>query len=366
MGALTNCIAGERPDWALAKRRSMSEPLQRVGPLAGVPALLEEFQVEIDDVLHGLEIRPEDLFVDNRIPFQSALSLLDRCAKACRCDHFGVLLGTRFKLADFGSIGEVIECASTLNEAIEDFVSVQVGFSQGACWYFVPFGDCAALGFGIYDWSQMENDQTYGVGIAFAVNAIRTLTNGDVHPLELHLNHRPPADPVAYQDLLKAPILFNQDQTCLLLSRQSLEWKNPRVDIDRREQLLDEMRTSMGLNQLSASVRLRHELRPLLSRGLPSLEAAAGRLAMHPRALNRRLEQEGTTFAEERDRARFIMAVELLGATDLPIGEIAAAVAYENHSAFVRAFRKWSGCSPSEWRDRSHGRHRMRKPAGER
>lgn len=330
----------------------MSEPLQRVGPLAGIPALLREFRVEVDDVLHGLEIRPEDLAVDNRIPFRSALSLLDRCVKACRCDHFGVLLGMRFKLSDFGLIGEAIDCASTLGEAIEDFISVQLGFSQGACWYFVPFGDCAALGFAIYDRYLKENDQVYGVGIAFAVNAIRSLTNGDVDPLELHFNHRPPGDPAAYHALLKSPILFNQDQTCLVLSRENLEWKNPRADVGRREQLLNTVRAEMGLDQLPASVRLRHELRPLLSRGLPSLEAAAARLALHPRALNRRLEHEGTTFADERDRSRYIMAAELLGATDLPIGEIAAAVAYENHSAFVRAFRKWSGLSPSEWRGR--------------
>src|SRR3974390_3490534 len=144
----------------------MTEPQQRVGPLAGIPALLQEFQVDIDDLLPGLPIRPEDLFADNRIPFRSALCLLDRCAKASRCDHFGVLLGTRFNLRILGLIGDAIDCASTLGEAIEDFVSVQVGFSQGACCYFVPFGDCAALGWAIYDRYQIGSEQLYGVGIA--------------------------------------------------------------------------------------------------------------------------------------------------------------------------------------------------------
>ena len=74
---------------------------------------------------------------------------------------------------------------------------------------------------------------------------------------------------------------------------------------------------------------------------------------MHPRSLNRHLKREGTTFAEERDRARYILASELLAATDLPVGAIAAAVAYEDHSAFVRAFRKWSDDTPSDWRSRS-------------
>lgn len=331
---------------------AMAEPLQRVGPLAGIPELLQEFQVETEEVLDGLEIRREDLIVDNRIPFRSAMHLLDRCAKACRCDHFGVLLGLRFRLAAFGAIGEAIGCAATLGEALEDFVSVQASFSQGLCWYFVPFADCAALGMAVYNRHYKGREQIYGLGISFAVNSIRSLTSSNVDPLELRFNHRPTDDPATYYGLLKSPVRFNQDQSCILLSRRSLQWQNPRADADRREQLLNAIRTSAKLDQLPVSARLRHELRPLLSRGLPSLEAAAMRLAMHPRALNRRLEQEGTTFAGERDRARYIMASELLGATDLPVGEIAAALAYENHSAFVRAFRKWSSCSPSEWRDR--------------
>ena len=331
-----------------------SEPMQRVGPLAGIPELLRDFKIEIDEVLHGLEIRREDLFADNRIPFRSALDLLDRCVKASGCDHFGVRLGARFKFAGFGLVGEALGCASTLGEAVEDYIGLQGGLSQGLCWYLIPFGDCAAFGTAVYDRHHKGREQVYGISIAFAANAIRALSNGNVYPIEVHFSHRPPNDAAAYHNLLKCPILFNQDQTCLLLSRQGLEWKNPHADAGRREQLLTTIRKSTGQGRLPALVRLRHVLRPMFSRSIASLEAAAERLAMHPRALNRRLEQEGTTFAEERDRARYLMARELLEATDLPVGEIAAAVAYENHSAFVRAFRKWSGSSPTEWRDRSN------------
>jgi len=87
----------------------MSEPLQRVGPLAGIPALLQELGVEIDEVSKGLEIRREDLFTDNRIPFRSALQLLDRCAQASGRDHFGALLGTHFEFSSFGLIAEALK-----------------------------------------------------------------------------------------------------------------------------------------------------------------------------------------------------------------------------------------------------------------
>jgi AraC-like DNA-binding protein len=331
----------------------VSEPLQRVGPLAGIPALLQELGVETDEVLEGLEIRREDLFIDNRIPFRSALGVLDRCAQASGCDHFGALLGTRFEFSAFGLIAEALKCAPTLRDAIEDFVSVQAGFSQGLCWYFVPFDDCAAFGVAIYDRHHKGKEQLYGFNVAFAVNGIRAVSDGNVDPIEVHFNHRAPGDQAAYHNLLRCPVLFSQDQTCILLSRQSVEWKNPRADAGRRKQLLAEIRKATGQDQLPALVRLRHEFRPLFSRGIASLEAAAERLVMHPRSLNRHLKREGTTFAEERDRARYILASELLAATDLPVGAIAAAVAYEDHSAFVRAFRKWSDDTPSDWRSRS-------------
>lgn len=343
----------------VCERIIVPEPLQRVAALAGIPALLDELRIEIDEILQGLDLRREDLFADNRIPFLTALHLLDRCAKATGFEHFGALLGMRFTLRYLGPVGEAMASASTLREAIEDFVSIQPGFSQGLCYYLIPFGDCTALGAAVYDRHHEGRQQAYGVAIAAAVNAIRILTNGEAGPLEVHFNHRAPHDSVSYRDLLKCPVLFNQDQSCVLLSRRDFEWNNPRVDAARRERLLAVVKKAAGLDKLPALVRLRHELWPLFSRSIASLDAAAGRLAMHPRALNRRLEQDGTTFVEERDRARFIMARELLDATDLPIGDIAAAVAYENHSAFVRAFRKWSGGSPSDWRDRSkqtHGR----------
>jgi len=331
----------------------VSEPLQRVSALAGIPPLLQEFEVEIEEVFDGLDVRREDLFAENRIPVRSAMHMLDQCAKATGCDHFGVLLGMRFTLDYLGLVGEAMACASTLRDALEDFVSIQPGFSQGLCYYLIPFGDSVAFGAAIYDRHHEGRQQAYGVSLAAAVSVVRILSQGKVRPLEVRFNHRAPEDAAPYHRLLKCPVLFNQDQTCVMLSRQDFEWKNPRADAARCQQLLSAVRKVAGLEQLPALMRLRHELWPLFSRSISSLEAAAGRLAMHPRALNRRLEQDGTTFAEERDRARFIMARELLDATDLPVGDIAAAVAYENHSAFVRAFRKWSGGSPSDWRDRS-------------
>jgi AraC-like DNA-binding protein len=73
-------------------------------------------------------------------------------------------------------------------------------------------------------------------------------------------------------------------------------------------------------------------------------------LGLHPRALNRRLEREGTCFRTLVDDARFIRAQQLIVNTDLGLGEIGACLGYSEASAFSRAFRRWAGVPPTHWR----------------
>ena len=91
-------------------------------------------------------------------------------------------------------------------------------------------------------------------------------------------------------------------------------------------------------------------LRPRVLFGEVTLAAAARRLAMHPRALNRRLQAEGTTFRKLLNEARFEVAVQLLQGTRIGVTEIAAALSYADASAFTHAFRRMAGTSPLEWR----------------
>jgi AraC-like DNA-binding protein len=82
------------------------------------------------------------------------------------------------------------------------------------------------------------------------------------------------------------------------------------------------------------------------------MEAVAAELAMHPRTLRRHLAKEQTSFEALCDAIRFAMARELLDLTDLPVNEIAGALAYASPSVFADAFRRWTGLSPTAFRRR--------------
>lgn len=100
--------------------------------------------------------------------------------------------------------------------------------------------------------------------------------------------------------------------------------------------------------------RVRAELRPGTD-GYPDLESVASCLFMSGRTLKRKLEERGTRFQQLLDEVRYRHALQLLDNPDLDIQQIAVALGYQDPPSFTRAFRRWSGRSPSAVRDLSVG-----------
>ena len=76
----------------------------------------------------------------------------------------------------------------------------------------------------------------------------------------------------------------------------------------------------------------------------------ARQLGLQERTLHRRLRSEGTHFRQELKALRFELAKQLLMSTKQPLQEIAAVLGYLDTSAFIRAFKAWSGVIPAQWR----------------
>ncbi len=85
----------------------------------------------------------------------------------------------------------------------------------------------------------------------------------------------------------------------------------------------------------------------------PSAEAIAGQLALSPRSLQRHLQDEGTSLFDLKAKARRLRAEELLRRGDIPLKRVARLAGYGDESSFGRAFRRWTGQSPGEFRRRA-------------
>jgi len=95
---------------------------------------------------------------------------------------------------------------------------------------------------------------------------------------------------------------------------------------------------------------VRRALFSLIVQNDVSVDSVSAMLGMHRRTLNRRLAACGTTLAGLLTEVRYQIARQLLADTDLPLVEIAVTLSYADASAFTRAFRSWSGTTPTAWR----------------
>ncbi len=103
-------------------------------------------------------------------------------------------------------------------------------------------------------------------------------------------------------------------------------------------------------NGSSLSARVRRRLRQFEPGEVPDFEDLAGELNLAPATMRRRLHEEGTSYQSIKDQLRRDLAIGYLSHTDRSVMEIALELGFSERSAFHRAFRKWTGASPGEFR----------------
>jgi AraC-like DNA-binding protein len=106
---------------------------------------------------------------------------------------------------------------------------------------------------------------------------------------------------------------------------------------------------SAFLDQVRRAIREQMER---VGRGVPTLEGVAKSLGVSPRTLQRRLGEESCSFRDAVESVREELARRYLADPAMGMGEIAFRLGYSEVSAFLRAFKRWTGVTPSQFRAR--------------
>lgn len=110
-----------------------------------------------------------------------------------------------------------------------------------------------------------------------------------------------------------------------------------------------------ALGELALETRARAALTKMMRGDRPSTEALARQLNMSARSLQRRLGEAGTSYQAVLDEVRLETARRLLAETAFTPGEIAFFLGFEEANSFQRAFRRWEGRTPAQWREQRAG-----------
>jgi AraC-like DNA-binding protein len=323
----------------------------RVGPIQGLPSLLRALGQDPDTVIRGAGVDPELLAdPENFIGFTALGRLLAACAASTACPHFGLLLGQRTGLEALGLVGLLAEHSPNVGSALHNLVLHLHLHDRGAVPTLVIEGECALFGYAIYQPGVEGTRQIYDGALAIVFNILKALCGPLWQPTEVLFSHSKPANSEPFRRFFQARLRFDAERSALVFSaaclRQPLGGSNPllRKLLEERIALLE----SLGAGDIVSQVRrvLHHRL---LS-GQGSLGQVAEIFAIHRRTLNRRLRGHGLTFQHLLDEVRYAIACQLLRETDMAIVEIGTALGYADPAAFTRAFRRWSGTTPSAWR----------------
>ena len=321
----------------------------RVGVVAELPRVLLGLGVDPRPVLAAAGV-PAELLRDpeSRIPFDTLGRLVDATVAASGCPHVMALVGLQGGVSSLGIVGRLMATAPTLREAILDLCVNQVRYINGAvsylalqdgvgCWgYSVQAAPLLGIG-GILDGA-------IGVGVAL----LRELVG--LRPEEVRLARAAPDNPAGYIAAYGVPVVFDAEQSCVVVPAAALDMPVRTADPALRKLLQRQVSDFWARTQPGMAERTQRMLAAYVTAGEPTLELVAAGLGIGPRTLNRRLQSEGTSFRAIVNQVRHDVACQLLDTTRMPVTEIGLALGYASPPAFVRAFRRAAGLPPSEWR----------------
>ncbi|HXW24596.1 MAG TPA: AraC family transcriptional regulator [Xanthobacteraceae bacterium] len=185
----------------------------------------------------------------------------------------------------------------------------------------------------------------------------RWISGREVVPLAIELPYPAPADPAPYRAALRCPVAFDAPRNSLLFARADMTAPLPASNPQLAE--LHERFAGEYLKQFDhaqTSYRARQVIVRRLPDGEPRRDEVAGELHMSERTLQRRLEQEETSYVQLLDGTRRELAEQYLGRLHLSLAQAAYLLGFSDQSSFFRACKRWFDVSPGQYRNQLLGR----------
>ncbi|RPH45274.1 MAG: AraC family transcriptional regulator [Burkholderiales bacterium] len=174
----------------------------------------------------------------------------------------------------------------------------------------------------------------------------------DLNPVQVRLIRPEPLATAPYSAFFRCPVRFGAAERAIVLPRAAVD--APLATGNRQiAGLLDRMLAEdlARLDRSDVVARCRAQLHRRLASGEVTATQVASDLAMSRRTLHRKLADAGTTWQQLVDATRRDMALRMIEDPRRAIGEITFELGFSQQSAFARAFRRWAGTSPTQYRE---------------
>ena len=316
----------------------------------------------LPDVLRERRLNPQEIFaeagvdlgrfvsVEGVIAYRDLGRLVAIAASRLGCAHLGLLIGQRCGLAELGLIGSAAAHAPNVGTALGDFVIHMPYFDNAAVVSVAVERDAASFCYvmGEPDFPGAEHIREGSLAVMMRV--LRDLCGPAWTPDVVQLTHRArgPVDP--YRRYFRCPVEFGAGAARILFPARQLARPVHSTGDALRRAVLAQAEALEQSGGVSWTLRVRRHLLKSQPHGQADEADTAAALGLDASTLRRKLAREGTSFRSVGQGLRHETSQHLLRESDLMLSEIALALGYAELSVFTRAFRRWSGMTPSAWR----------------
>ncbi|NQD95533.1 AraC family transcriptional regulator [Pseudomonas sp. CrR25] len=328
-----------------------------VAYLQGLLDYLERQGIDPGALLRRVQLSPELLGQrDQRIAASVYLELLGLGVQASGDVNLGLHLGESIRPGYYGVLGYLIMSCATLADALHRQARYAALVGNLGRVDLADEPPRAGLEPQVaHSWQPLLAQQQRQLSeetLAGWVTFGQWISGLDIPPTEVRFQHPAPADVSEHQRLFRCPVLFGQADNALVFPKRLLTTRLGQADAQVR--LMLDAYADRLLNEIQQGHSVLDRARLELARQLPEAGADLGlvaeRLALSPRTLQRRLREAGLSFNQLLDETRQQLVLHYLRDPALELAEIAFLVGFSEPASLARAFRRWTGQSPGEYR----------------
>ncbi len=291
------------------------------------------------------------LDLDTRLSYRQTRLLIGRAQALLADETLGFSVGERQTPISWGLPGLAMLTCETLGEAVTYGIA-----HQGDAGALLEHHASNVAGEFVIEVRPKVFDSTiepFLVEEAFssAVAVVRHLAGATFKPLRVELAYPRPAYAAAYRKLFRCPVHYGSGRNRLVTEAHWLGMRLPGYDEMTCGPLRAQLDTILG--RKAYRNELIESLRSHLRTGLEdpsSLEEMAAQFNMSERTLRRKLTEQGYTYRSLVDETRYERARDLLRHSTQSIAAIAQVLGFSDAHTFRRAFKRWSGLLPGQFR----------------
>lgn len=324
-------------------------PLVRLSSITGYVPLVRTLGSDPHALLEAHRIS-SDLLSDTEavVPYTSVIHLFEATAAATGRADFGLLM-SRYQTVDdiVGPLALLLRSSQTVREGLESFAAHLHIYSPAIGLTFEDH-DSKLVRYVLEINVPGAPQRTQVIDLSLAtMYAILALAAGkDFRPEFALVRHDAECPEAAYQSVLHCPVRFDQAQDALVIRRDDLARRIDRNDPLLRRTVEDYVAKVIATRPMD----IRGQVEAFVKRLLPTrgctLQGIADYVSMHPRTLQRRLDQDGMGFAAIVDATRRQHTLLYLAQRQMPLSQVAGLVGYTEQSTFNRACLRWFDATP--------------------